>query len=68
MTVLVDGTSVGSTPTATNEVQSHKAFVANPIVVSNLAAGAHVISLIALNADTITDTNDYFSLTVLELS
>jgi hypothetical protein len=67
MTVLVDGTAVGSTPTATSEVQSHRAFVANPIVVTGLAAGAHVIRLSAMNADTMTDSNDYFSLTVLEL-
>jgi hypothetical protein len=68
VTVQVDGTSVGSSMIAANEVQSHKAFAPNAIVVSNLPAGAHTITLVALSADTIADSNDYFSVTVTELA
>jgi hypothetical protein len=68
VTVQVDGTSYGSSMIAANEIQSHKAFVPNTVVVSGLPAGAHTIALVALNADTIADSNDYFVATVTELA
>jgi len=65
--VVVDGSSVGSIKLATNEVNSHKALVSNVIVAPGLPAGQHTIQLVALDGNTVTDANDYFDLTVVEL-
>jgi len=66
MAISIDGTSKGAASSFTNESASHKAFVANPLVVSGLAAGSHTISLDELSGTT-TDLSDRFSLTVMEL-
>jgi hypothetical protein len=63
--VIVDGNSVGSVRTYTNETSSHKALVSTPFVV-DLAAGAHTVQLDPL-PDTATDFNDPFVVVALEL-
>jgi hypothetical protein len=66
MSVRVDNVQRGLCMSFTNEAGSHKAFVSNPIVINNLAAGNHTIQLVAL-AGTSTDFNDFYSVTVIEL-
>jgi hypothetical protein len=66
MQILVDGISRGHAQSMTNEDTSHKAFVSSALVVSGLAGGAHQLSLQA-QANTNTDGNDFFSVTILEL-
>lgn len=66
MDVQIDGKSYGEARVVTNEANSHKAFVGNPLVVAGVKAGSHTLTLAAL-ANTITDLNDYFSVTILEL-
>jgi hypothetical protein len=63
--VIVDGASVGSLRTYTNEISSHKALVSTPFVL-DLPAGAHTVDLEPL-AGTSTDLNDPFVVVALEL-
>jgi len=66
MNLQIDGVIVSNTRSFTNEPNSHKAFTTNIHVQSNIAAGTHSIGLAPL-AGTVTDLNDFFSVTVLEL-
>ncbi len=67
MNIQVDGVNRGQARLFTDlVVNSHKSFVANPLVVTGVAAGSHNISLVPL-AGTVTDANDVFYVTVLEL-
>jgi hypothetical protein len=66
MTVLVDGKEVGTAQVFTNEKLSHKAFVPVFAVVNNVPKGPVKIELKPLNADTQTDQNDFFRVTVEE--
>ena len=66
MNLLLDNTVVSTTRSWTNELQSHKAFTTNIHVTANVAAGNHTIALAVL-PDTITDVNDWFNVTVLEM-
>src|SRR3954451_15581046 len=66
MTVLVDGKNVGTAQVFTNENLSHKAFVSVFAVVNNVPKGSVNIELKPLNADTQTDQNDFFRVTVEE--
>jgi hypothetical protein len=66
MDVQIDGKSCGELKRYTNENGSHKAFNANPLVVTTVKPGSHTVTLAAL-AGTSTDLNDYFSVTILEL-
>jgi hypothetical protein len=56
----------GTAKSFTNETGSHKAFTASFLVVSGLAAGSHTV-LLTLISPTVTDFNDFFSLSTLEL-
>jgi hypothetical protein len=81
MDVDVDGGPVGSAATLTNEMDSHKSFVADYVVVSGLAAGPHTIGLskkynvnacnllneTAADYCTTTDGSDFFHVAVIEL-
>jgi hypothetical protein len=49
-----------------NESGSHKTFVANAVVLRGIAPGTHSLTIIPYYV-TQTDSNDYFSLTVMEL-
>ena len=64
--VSLDGAVIGSLKTFTNEPASHKAFPARTFVVQGIAAGNHAIS-IAPQLDTLSDTNDYFNATLVEV-
>lgn len=66
MGIQIDGGTIGTVRSFTNESLSHKSFVANALVQRNVGAGNHTITLFAL-ASTITDFNDWFYVTVLEL-
>jgi len=66
MVLQLDGGSVATTRSFTNEVSSHKAFTTNILVQGNVAAGNHTITLQPL-VGTNTDGNDWFNVTVLEL-
>ena len=65
MNVVVDGTTVGIVKGFTNEGGSHKAFSTNALVVNLAAGGSHTVSLTSFNG-TVSDSNDYFNLTVLD--
>jgi hypothetical protein len=66
MTLQIDGREAASANCCTNENESHKAFTGNTLVQANVAAGNHTINLVAI-PNTVTDVNDFFSVTVLEL-
>ncbi len=66
MNLLLDNVVVSTTRTWTNESQSHKVFTTNIHVQANVAAGNHTIALTVI-AETITDVNDWFNVTVLEM-
>lgn len=65
MTIKVDGTPIGTSRSATNELNSSKAFVRNAIPV-DLTAGMHTITLVPL-AGTTMGVNEYADATVVEL-
>ncbi len=64
--VLIDGAVQGAAQSFTNEVNSHKSFVANALVISGIAAGSHTLAVLPAAGTTI-DQNDRISVTVLEL-
>ena len=64
-TVSLDGTELGTLTTFTNETGSHKAFPSQSFVVAR-PAGAHTLRFEAVG-NTLTDANDVFQATVLEL-
>ena len=66
MEVFVNGNKVGTAQVYTNEKLSHKAFVPAFAVVNKVPKGPVKIELKALNADTKTDQNDFFRVTVEE--
>jgi len=66
MRVLIDGAVAGETRSFSNELNSHKVFSTDALVVDNIAAGNHTVRLEALPS-TNTDLNDFFTATVLEL-
>lgn len=66
MGLQIDGGTVATTRSFTNEQNSHKAFTTNILVQGNVAAGNHTIGLFVLT-NTTTDGNDWFNITVLEL-
>lgn len=66
VTIQFDGAMVGQLTGFTNELNSHKTLPARAIVIPTPAAGAHTIGLLT-TAPTVTDTNDFFNVTVVEL-
>jgi hypothetical protein len=66
----IDGTVVGDAKISVNETGSHKAFVSNAIVVNNVPAGTHQLTLTPYTSSAAgqqTDSNDFYSLTVVEI-
>jgi hypothetical protein len=63
--VQMDGVVIGDLKVYTNELNSHKAFPSRAFIVPAPAAGNHNIGLNAVNA--VTDANDFFTVTVVEL-
>jgi hypothetical protein len=66
LTVQLDGTALGAMTTFTNEGLSHKTFPMRSFV-RTVAAGNHTVTL-SVGAATLTDGNDFFTVTVLDLS
>lgn len=66
MNILIDTVNKGVAKTYTNETSSHKAFTCNFLVVTGIAAGSHTIKLDPYGS-TVSDGNDFFSVTVMEL-
>jgi len=64
--IRVDGVSKGQASSFTNEAASHKAFVANALVVSGIGPGPHTVTVAPIGGTTM-DINDRVSVTVLEL-
>ncbi len=64
--ILIDGIFHGVAQVFTNEALSHKSFTANATLVKGILAGAHTLTLTAM-PNTVTDFNDFFSVTILEL-
>jgi hypothetical protein len=65
MNILVDGVVKGACQSYTNETASHKAFTMNALVITGLSAASHTLQF-TLQSGTITDSNDFFSATVIE--
>ena len=65
MDVYIDGVSRGGLRAWVNEVNSHHTFVPYFLLLK-LPAKAYTVELRAI-ASTVTDANDYFSVTILEL-
>ena len=66
MFVFVDGRNVGIARSFTNEPGSHKTFSTGHFIVTGIPAGGHTMTLTLWNS-TITDINDFFNVSVLEL-
>jgi hypothetical protein len=64
--ITINGASIGNARSFTNEPNSHKAFTTQVIVVKNFAPGALTLGITPI-AGTVTDFNDWFNATVLEL-
>jgi hypothetical protein len=64
--ILIDGVFKGMAQVFTNEVGSHKAFTANALFLQGISAGQHTLNLVAM-PNTVTDNNDFFNVTILEL-
>ena len=67
VTVQLDGTNLGSLTAYTNEGASHKTLPTRVFSVPAAAAGNHTVGILAGATDVVTDSNDYFSVTVVEL-
>jgi hypothetical protein len=67
MNVLVNGNEEGTAQVWTNEADSHKAFVSVFPVVKTVSGGTVTVKLDELNAQTNTDQNDFYRVTVVEL-
>jgi hypothetical protein len=66
MKLEIDGKFVANAQSATNEIDSHKAFTTNIPVLPYYPPGVHQIVLSAFPT-TVTDQSDFFSVTILEL-
>jgi hypothetical protein len=67
MKVFVNGNEQGTAQVWTNEADSHKAFVSVFPVVKTVSGGPVTVKLDELNAQTNTDHNDFYRVTVVEL-
>ena len=64
--VQLDGTTVGTLSVLASESFSHKALISDNIILTNVAAGSHIIALFP-DATTMTDSKDVSQVTVQEL-
>ncbi len=66
--IALDGVTLGHLQGYTNEVGSHKAIPTRTFTVTTPpTADAHTIGISYGNANTMTDQNDYFNVTVVEM-
>lgn len=66
MEVVIDNVVRATARGFTNEALSHKAFTTSAVVVIQIAAGQHNL-LVRTMPNTVTDFNDFFTVTILEL-
>lgn len=66
MSITIDTAIKGYAKSYSNEVLSHKAFTTSSLVLPDLAAGTHTVTLAAWNG-TSTDFNDFFTVSFVEL-
>jgi hypothetical protein len=67
MSIAVDGNLIDSTGIYANASLMHLAFVPKQWVLTGIGAGMHSLSLYKMNNDTLTDSNDIFFVTIMEL-
>lgn len=68
LSIALDGVNIGNLQGYTNETSSHKALATRTFTVTPApAAGAHTIGINYGNTNTTSDTNDYYSVTVVEM-
>jgi len=64
--ILIDGQNYGVSKVGANEVNSHKAFVEQPVV-AHLTPGSHTIGLTPFTNNTLTNQDDYFRVLLFDL-
>ena len=64
--VQLDGKSLGTLKGYTNEGSSHKALPTRAFSVPAAAAGTHTVGILAGATNLVTNSGDYFSVTVVE--
>jgi hypothetical protein len=64
ITLELDGVAIGSAQIFSNGTSTHRAVVPSYIPVK-LAFGQHTISVLPLNAATVSDVNDFFNVLLL---
>ena len=67
MNLYIDGNLIDSTGVFANQSGTHLAFVAKQWVLTGHGAGSHSLSLTPLNADTLSNIDDIFFVTVMEM-
>ena len=67
LAIALDGVKIGDLQGFTNEAGSHKAIPTRTFTVPTPSAGTHTIGISYGNANTTTDQNDYFNVTVVEM-
>jgi len=67
MTVAIDGGFIDNTAIYANNAGMHLAFVAKQWVLTGIPAGTHTISLTAMNAKTLSDSQDIYYVSVVEM-
>jgi len=64
VTIQLDGTTIGSAQIWSNGAATHRAVVPSYIPVT-LTLAAHKVTLVATNANSISDLNDWFNVVLL---
>jgi hypothetical protein len=65
--VQLDGQVIGHMVVYTNEASSHKTLPTRAFTVPAPPAGSHTLGMLFGNASTISDANDFYNATVIEL-
>ena len=67
MTIRINGVNMATNNGFTNEGSSHRSFPSAFVTVTSVDAGTHTLQLVARDSNTLTDFNDFFNVTILEL-
>jgi hypothetical protein len=68
LSVYIDNNLVDVIYVFANESFTHKALISQPIVVPNLAAGAHTLKLTVGSTNMATDASDYYNVSIIEFN
>jgi hypothetical protein len=63
--LALDGTVVGGAAVFSNEPGSHKALISPLTIVTLPSPGTHTVTLTAANGSTVSDANDFFTVTII---